>query len=201
MLNRTLFEDMVYAHWAARFPSRSDRLMQWHEGWIKLDRIAVHEKHGVPHGMTPPDWDDLRQKRMRKLFRKRTWTGRSVFQMLTAVETMWRTEGDRKRLWRMHDVIHQAHNGQMHHSTRSLSFGVDVCEDGRVAFRLGPSEDLVPLELGFAFWTYANTVSLTVAGDDVLELDALATKYDSICPDRELQWMIAEAEQSVEPSA
>jgi hypothetical protein len=200
MLNRTLFEDMVYAHWAARFPTRSDRLTQWHEGWVKLSRIAVHEKHGVPHEMSPPEWDDLRKRRMGKLFRKMTWTGRSVFQMLKSVETMWGTEGERQRLWRMHDILHQAHNGLMHHSTRSLSYGVYISEDGRVAFNLGPSDDLVPLALGFAFWTYANTVSLTVAGDAALELNALAMKHDGICPDRTLQWMIAKAEQSAEPT-
>lgn len=184
MLNRTLFEDMVYAHWAARYPSRSHRLMRWHEEYVKLRRIAVYKRNKVPHTMTPPNWDGKRRNRMGRLFRSGGWTGRSIPQMVKAVETMWGTEQERKRLHRMHDLIHQSNNTLMHHSSRSLSIGVQVDEDGRTTFNLTPSTDLVSLALGFAFWTYANTISLTLKGDELAALNELAMRYDYIVPDR-----------------
>jgi hypothetical protein len=98
----------------------------------------------------------------------------------------------------MHDLLHQGYNILMHHSSRSLSFGVDVDEDGNAKFNLGPSTDLVSLALGFAFWTYANTLSLTVEADDLEALSELATRYDHVVPDRSLRRMIAEAESKAD---
>src|SRR5581483_791101 len=103
-----------------------------------------------------------RRKRMEQLFRRGTWTGRSVPRMVEQVESMWPEGADRDRLNRMHDVIHQGFSMLMHHSAGSLSLGYSTDEDGHVTFALGPSTALVALCLGFAFWTYANTVSLTV---------------------------------------
>jgi hypothetical protein len=198
MLNRTLFEDMIFAHWAAQFPKRSTRLIVWHEQYVKLRRIAVYEDHKIRHNMTAPKWDATREKRMRGLFRRQTWTGRSIPKMVEKVEEMWPRGEDRDRLKRMHDVLHQGHNTLMHHSSRSLSFGVEVDGDGNAKFNLGPSSDLVALALGFAFWTYANMLSLTVQGDDLEALNELATRYDHVVPDRSLRKMIAEAESAAE---
>jgi hypothetical protein len=198
MLNRTLFEDMIFAHWAARFPKRSTKLIVWHEEYVKLRRIAVYDGHSIPHSMTAPDWDATRERRMRGLFRRQTWTGRSIPKMVEEVEDMWPEGEERDRLNRIHDVLHQGHNILMHHSARSLSFGVDVDEDGNTKFNLGPSPHLVALALGFAFWTYANTLSLIVQGDDLYALNELATRYDNVVPDRSLKGMIAEAESKAE---
>lgn len=186
MLNRTLFEDMVYAHWAALYPTRSHRLMRWHEEYVKLRRIAVYKRNKLSHSMTPPEWDGKRRDRMGRLFRSGGWTGRSIPKMVKAVETMWATEEERKRLHRMHDIIHQSNNTLMHHSSRSLSIGVQVGEDGATTFNLKPSTELVGLALGFAFWTYANTISLTLEGDDLAALNELAVRYDHVVPDRAL---------------
>lgn len=192
MLNRTLFEDMVYAHWAARYPSRSHRLMRWHEEYVKLRRIAAYKRNNLAdaHSMTPPDWDGKRRHRMGGLFRSGGWTGRSIPKMLKAVETMWGTEEERRRLHRMHDIIHQSNNTLMHHSSRSLSLGVQVEKDGAITFNLKPSTDLVGLALGFAFWTYANTVSLTLEGADLAALSELVARYDHVVPDRALVKLI-----------
>lgn len=186
MLNRTLFEDMVYAHWAARYPARSQKLMRWHEGYVKLRRIAVYKRHKLSHSMTPPEWDGKRRDRMGRLFRSGGWTGRSIPKMVNRVEAMWGTEEERQRLHRIHDLIHQSYNAMMHHSSRSLSIGVEVADDGATTFNLKPSTDLVGLALGFAFWTYANTISLTLEGDNLTALNELATRYDHVVPDRTL---------------
>jgi hypothetical protein len=129
MLNRTLFEDMVFAHWAARFPARSNRLIRWHEEYVKLRRITLYDRHAIPHSMTRPQWDRTRRKRMRKLFRAGSWTGRSIPTMVKAVEEMWPPGEERARLHRMHDIVHQGHNMLMHHSARSLSIGVEIDQE------------------------------------------------------------------------
>lgn len=192
MLNRTLFEDMVYAHWAARFPVRSTRLVVWHEQFVKLRRIELYKRHGIPTDMKPPDWDDVRHRRMRALFRRQSWTGRSIPKMVEMIEDQWPEGRDRDRLNRMHDVLHQGHDMLMHHSARSMSIGVVVHDNGSTTFNIGPSTDLVALALGFAFWTYANTISLTVVGDDLAALSALVTRYDGVIPDRALEALIAQ---------
>ena len=51
----------------------------------------------------------------------------------------------------------------------------------------------MPFSLGFAFWTYANTVSLTVEGDDLTALSELGAKYSHVMPDAWLPHLIAEA--------
>jgi hypothetical protein len=193
MLNRTLFEDMIYTHWAAKFPRRSNKLMRWHEEYVKLWRIKLYERHNIPHQMTPPPWSGKRRKRMAKLFRRGTWTGRSVPAMVNAVEEMWPEGRDRDRLHRMHDILHQGLNTLMHHSARSLSAGVEINDQGATGFHLGPSRDLVPLALGFAFWTYANTISVTLNDDDLTELSNLVSRYDHVIPDRSLEAMMVEA--------
>jgi hypothetical protein len=146
--------------------------------------------------MSPPDWDEQRRERMRGLFRRQTWTGRSIPKMVMTVEVMWPEGRDHDRLHRMHDIFHQGHNMLMHHSARSMSIGVDVAEDGSTTFNVGPSTDLIGLALGFAFWTYANMVSLTVEGEDLDALTELTRKHDHVVPDRALEIRIAKASAS-----
>jgi len=87
----------------------------------------------------------------------------------------------------------KAFNMLMHHSARSMSIGVDIADEGSATFNVGPSTDLVALALGFAFWTYANTISLTVEGDDLTVLTKLVTKYDHVVPDRTVEVLTAHA--------
>lgn len=129
MLNRTLFEDMVFAHWAARLPYRSNKLMRWHEDFVESQRIRYYVRHNLPHEMTPPEWWGKRKKRMARLFGRGTWTGRSVPTMVKAVETM-RAHG------------RQGFNILMHHSSRSLSDGSTLTNEGNTGFDVGPSRSV-----------------------------------------------------------
>jgi hypothetical protein len=119
--------------------------------------------------------------------------------MVKAVEEMWPSGEERARLHRMHDIFHQGHNMLMHHSARSLSIGVEIDQEGNASFRLGPSTDLVGLALGFAFWTYANTISVTLDGDELARLSALATRFDRVVPDRALRRLV-DADGADEPT-
>jgi hypothetical protein len=197
MLNRSLFEDMISAHFAALRPASANRLMGWHEEYVRLRRARMYRQHGIPYtGAPPPDWSPLRKKRMQRLFRRNSWTGRSLPQLVKKVEAMWPNEDEKASLWRMHDFWHQGLNIVLHHSARSLNYGYKVADDGTVTFALGPSKALVPLALGFAFWTYSNMVSLTVEGDDLDDLNKLCASHFHVMPDAWLRKLIAEASET-----
>jgi hypothetical protein len=194
MLNRSLFEDMISAHWAALRPASANRLMGWHEEYVRLRRAAMYEEHGIPYrGASPPVWSDLRKKRMKRLFGRGSWTARSLPRMVKEVETMWAEGEDRASLQRMHAFWHQGLNIVLHHSARSLNFGYSVADEGTVTFALGPSKAMVSFALGFAFWVYSNTVSLVVEGDDLVELHKLCARHEHVMPDAWLRHLIREA--------
>jgi hypothetical protein len=189
MLNRTLFEDMISAHWATLFPKRAARLLMRHDDWVRVRLARLRDKHNIAYDLTSPlpTWTSGRKKRLRKLFRRGSWTGRSLPQMVKQVKKLWPAPGA-ERLERMHDLWHQGHNILMHYSARSLQLRVQQNPDGSYVFDTRPSETFVATALGFAFWTYANTVSLGLTGEDANELNALATKYDAVVPDRHVRF-------------
>jgi hypothetical protein len=97
--------------------------------------------------------------------------------MLRAVAPMW-NEGDRRLLMQMHDIAHAANNTLLHHSAASLSRGVRVTNG--VTFDVGPSPHMVAGALGLAFWTFANTISLALQGEQLTELSELVTRHKDI---------------------
>jgi hypothetical protein len=188
-LNRVLFEDMVSAHWAVRFPKRATRLLARHDDWARVRIADARDKHNIAYELSSPlpTWWGKRRKRLRALFRGGSWSGRSVPRMVEMVRPLWPDEESAERLQLMHDVFHQGHNVLMHYSARTLGMRVHQADDGAFTFHNGPSERFVGPALGFAFWTYAQTLSLGVQGDDLTELSKLVTKYDFVVPDRYLK--------------
>jgi len=49
MLNRTLFEDMLAAHWAMRHQDVGSQRMIEHDQYTATLRKEKYEKHGIPH--------------------------------------------------------------------------------------------------------------------------------------------------------
>jgi hypothetical protein len=199
MLNRTLFEDMISAHWATRYPKRATRLLIRHDEWARVRRAKAYDKHELRYDQTTPlpTWWGKRRKRLQRLFGSGSWNGRSLPKMVEMVSPLWQG-ADRERLQRMHDVFHQGHNVLIHYSAKTLGLRVHEDADGSYTFHTGPSERFVALGLGFAFWTYANTISLGVDGDDLAALNELAAKHDAVVPDRYLTRLAAEEPDPVQ---
>jgi hypothetical protein len=189
MLNRTLFEDMISAHWAAKYPARASRLLRRHDEFVRVRRARAYDKHHLDYDLSSPlpSWTPERRRRMRTLFARGSWTGRSIPTMVAQVESMW-AEADRERLHGLHDVWHQGHNMLIHYSARTLSFRVSEDAEGKQTFATGASERFIGTALGFAFWTYANTISLGLDGEALAELNSLATRYDRLVPDRHAKY-------------
>jgi len=188
MLNRSFFEDMISAHWATLYPKRAARLLKRHDDWVRVHLARVRKRHNIAYELSTPlhTWTGSRKKRLRKLFGRGSWTGRPLPTMVKQVKPLWPDEASAERLQRTYDLFHRGNNILLHYSARSLQQRVDVNPDGSYSFNAGPSEVFVASALGFAFWTYANTISLGVTGDDESELAALARKYDAVVPDRHL---------------
>jgi Family of unknown function (DUF5677) len=190
-LNRTLFEDMLAAHWAMRHDDMAGKRMTEHDHYTATLRKEQYEKHGIPHRepISLRSFTDEERKRLDVRYRggSRPWTGKSIPQMVRAVAPMWE-ERDRRLLVQMHDIAHAANNTLLHHSATSLSQGVEVSDDGGVTFNVGPSANFIAAALGLAFWTFANTFSLALQGDGLTELNDLVTKHrDVYSVDRVLQ--------------
>jgi hypothetical protein len=179
MLNRTLFEDMLAAHWATKHPEAAARRIAEHDQYTALVRAEHYKKHSIkkPSG-TLPSYTPRQRAKLDRRYRRGTsgWTGKSTAGMLRAVESMW-TEADRRLLTQMHDIVHRASNTLLHHSAISLSQGVSVSEDGNVTFNVGPTDVFIRPALAFALWTFPNTFSLLLEGANLDALNELMRKH------------------------
>jgi Family of unknown function (DUF5677) len=182
MLNRTLFEDMVSAHWAVRHPDIADVRMIEHDQYTALLRAEAFDKHELKRSTNNslPTYTDEERAKLDKRYRNgsASWTSKTIPAMVGAIAPMWEPF-DRRLLNQLHDVGFRALNTLLHHSSASLSQGARITDEG-VIFDVGPSQKFVAAALGFAFWTFANTYSLLVEDDALTALNELITKHRGI---------------------
>lgn len=177
-LNRALFEDMVCAHWADKFPEKAAKLIIEHSRYTHVLRAEAYAKHRLtfpgppPPTLTQEERDALDQ---RYRYGSRNWTGKSVREMVASIAGMW-PKPERRLLMQLHDIAHQANNVILHHCAASLSQGVEETPGGYV-FDVKPSSRGVDSALSFGFWTYANTISLVLDGKPRDELNELVSRY------------------------
>lgn len=183
MLNRTLFEDMISAHWAIKHPKAAATRMAEHDAYTATLRGEEYTRHGInkPLGKNLPTYTRKQRERLDKRYRRGSsgWTGRSVPAMVKDVESLW-SAPDRHLLHQMHDIAHRANNTLLHHSATSVSQSVTVREDDEgdtVIFNVGPTRDFIRPALGFALWTLPNTFSLLLEGDSLEALNELGQKH------------------------
>ena len=89
---------------------------------------------------------------------------------------MW-PQSDRRLLMQMHDIAHRANNVILHHSAASLSQGVIDTPSGGYTFNVEASGSGISAALGFGFWTFANTISLTASAEERPELEAVMGRH------------------------
>lgn len=82
MLNRTLFEDMISAHWAIKHPKAAATRMAEHDAYTATLRAEGYEKHGMnkPRGENLPTYTKKQRERLDRRYRRGAsgWTGKSV---------------------------------------------------------------------------------------------------------------------------
>lgn len=166
MLNRSLFEDMVDAHWIATAPDTA------------AEQYADHHKHGqmlladaaatfpaIFAKEDLPESDPEERKRLDGLFGKRgtkSWSQLNIYERVDAIRHQWTSEDGREALRFMLVVAHRENNQALHVSAQSLHAASVTDDSGRTTFLVGPRTGMVNRSMFGAFWTFAQTISLVL---------------------------------------
>jgi SEC-C motif/Family of unknown function (DUF5677) len=158
MLNRSLFEDMVDAHWITLDPELAkSRYVQHHDHgqMIMFEALAKHPTLYDPADI--PSSDPERRKGLDGLFGTyghKSWTGIPLHTRVEMVEHLWIDEREREHLRFFGRIVQRMNNQQLHTSADALNRTVRNRSDAEVAFQLGPSDAFVEQALFGAFWTF-----------------------------------------------
>jgi hypothetical protein len=162
MLNRSLFEDMIDAHWITVEPN------------LAVERIEDHHLHGrmlladaaLAQGVVAedkvPDFDPAERARLDGLFGRYgdgSWTGVGTYKRVMAVEHLWDPEG-RDTLHFFRRLVHRENNQLLHLSAFSIGAQFRGRTDDELSLALGPSDQYVEKALIAAFWTYGQLLSV-----------------------------------------
>lgn len=168
MLNRSLFEDMVDAHWVHADPETARTRYEQHDQHRRILLGDVARKH-YPDLDVPVVDEELR-KVLEGVFGRygeRSWTGLNLHARVKLIEDQWRTpevpEEGVNALHFFRDVAHRENSDTLHVSARSLNAVVKAHErDVSMTFRIGPHVEDTPTALFGAFWPFTQTVTLLI---------------------------------------
>ncbi|HEV7495728.1 DUF5677 domain-containing protein [Baekduia sp.] len=164
MLNRSLFEDMVDAHWISVEPELAvERIHQHHQHGRMLLADAVVAQ-GVVSRAEVPRFDADERAALDKIFGdygERSWTGLGIYARVMAVEHLWEpVEGGRELLHFYRRLVHRENNQLLHLSSFSMGEQVRGQTDTELALALGPSSAHVEKALIAAYWCFGQLISL-----------------------------------------
>jgi hypothetical protein len=172
MLNRSLFEDMVDAHWVHLNPGVAVERLDQHDRWSRFLRARVQRAFPDYFGGRPgqpPKLGNTEKQELRKLFGAKgqhSWTGvRSLEERLESVLSCWPTESDRRHVRWFHAWVHKTNNETLHLSGFSIArlVGPKEADDGNaLEWRFGSTPEWLSQALTCALWTYSQTVGLMV---------------------------------------
>lgn len=167
MLGRTLFEDMVLAHWISRNPEEASSTFLRH----RLFQIAEYSRLERQHGLVHPaeaEWEALSAEERTAILKEfkgtRTWWKKSLRAMVKEIEDQW-AEEERPALWRVFDLVHHRTNNVLHHSSVGLSPTIEEMPSGEKVIDLGPSTLYFYVALPMMFCSYAWLLTLVYEGE------------------------------------
>jgi hypothetical protein len=167
MLNRSLFEDMVDAHWVHADPEAATTRYQQHDQHRRILLSDVARKH-YP-GLDVPVVDEELRRELQGVFGRygeKSWTGLNLHERVKLIEDQWRTpavpEEGVKALHFFRDVAHRENSDTLHVSARSLNAVVAAHEPDVMTFRIGPHVEDTSRALFGAFWPFTQTVTLLI---------------------------------------
>jgi hypothetical protein len=168
MLNRSLFEDMVDAHWISLHPDLAVERLREHHRYSNALRLDVAQRFPeyVPNSLPqlePPMTEEERKRLAGRFgtYGEKSWTGRSLHARWQDIEHCWSDETAKRQARFFYSWIHRTNNETLHLSSYSLANlgSPKLIADG-LHFKLGSTEHLLGPALFCAFWTYLQTVSL-----------------------------------------
>jgi hypothetical protein len=179
-LNRSLFEDLLTAHWVNLNPDEAAERLQKHERHTEMLWKEHLTDRGVDLGALAdsPDLTDEERKELTSLFGQWgqiSWTGLTTYELVTAVESSWGDDREQGLLWHMHDVHLRHANRTIHVSADGLLRPTAHPErSDLLLYDAAPSDRDVPIALLAAFWAYANLMRLVFPRS---QRDALVAFY------------------------
>jgi hypothetical protein len=166
MIGRSLFEDMVLAHWIDLNPAEAIDLFDRHRLFQIGEYSRLERKHGQEHPAAG-EWDilpDEQQKAIRGEFaRTRTWWKKPLRAIVEDIESSWDSE-DRKTLWRLFDLVHHRSNNVLHHSAVGISPSLEETPQGDRIVDMGSSTAYLYVALPMMFFSYSALLSLVFSG-------------------------------------
>jgi Family of unknown function (DUF5677) len=169
MLNRSLFEDMVDAHWVSL--NRELAVERLHQHHRYSNRLKLDIAEGFPEYFgdelpdLSPSMDETQRRQLKSIFGtygERSWTGLSLHARFAAIEQCWTDETARRQARFFHLWIHRENNETLHPSAYSLANVGSPASGGEneLHFMTGSTEHLLGHALLCAYWTYVQTVTL-----------------------------------------
>jgi hypothetical protein len=184
MLNRSLFEDMIVAHWIKKNAANASEKYERHRRHAIEETRGALTKHGAGIEMEHlPELSEGQRKSYAQEFGNRSWTGLSLDALTEEVEDEW-PEGQfgRDMLWWVYDIVQRFNNLMLHHTAISLGLtSVDPAKEGEeneaVTLDVGPSTAHVQGSLLGAFYCYHQTMTLVLDEEQTEALRALLDEY------------------------
>jgi hypothetical protein len=165
MLGRSLWEDMLVAHWIKLNPEVAPGQLDDHRRMT----LAVYAGELRRFGLEVPDaapLDRAERDRLRGEFGSGHWTKLSMDALCNAVaDDFPEQDGDRRLLRQVDALLHRHANLIVHNSFLSLGGAFSsIDDDGGLTFDVGWSTRFIPNALFIAFLSYIHLTSLVVHG-------------------------------------
>lgn len=182
MLNRSLFEDMAYAHWVSLPEHREEavELLAKHTEYSSLlanDAIQKHKDWLGDVGALR-DVADLERKRdeyagLFGRYGEKSWTTKDIYSIIGEIEQLWPDEETaKKELHGFYSLGHRINNQKLHNSSLSLNSAAkqSKMENGELTVRLSasPTDHEAPMirALYGALFTYGRVTRVLISETD-----------------------------------
>jgi hypothetical protein len=173
MLGRSLYEDMLVAHWIKLNPELAPRQLNDHRRMT----LAVYEGELRRVGLDPPDAEPLdraERSRLRQEFGSGHWTKLGMDKLRLAVESEFpEQEGHRRLLRQVDALLHRHANLIVHHSFLSVGGAAANATSEAITYDVGASTRFIPNALFIAFFSYIHLTSLVVRSSSAERLARL----------------------------
>lgn len=164
MLNRSLFEDMVDAHWITVEPELAVQRIEDHHLHGRMLLADAARAQGVVSEDEVPTFDPHERKRLDKIFGdygERSWTGLGIYNRVMAIEHLWEpVEGGRELLHFYRRLVHRENNQILHLTAFSMGEQLRERSEAELALALGPNTTYVEKALIAAFWCFGQLISV-----------------------------------------
>jgi hypothetical protein len=174
MLNRSLFEDMIDAHWIAAEPQRAESLVRDHHTHGRMllaDAVAKYPSFFSEIELPP--FDPTERTRLDKLFGRygtRSWTTLNPHERIERIKHFWAdSDDDMEILGFYRDIAQRENNQTLHVSAQGLAGSLRGRDATGIVLAMGPGTEMVDTALFGSFWIFSQTVGLVL---DHFEFDA-----------------------------